>query len=453
MKHLLKLLLASVLLLSAVLMLSACSGEWAAPYPSLDDEGYTVSVKFDANGGAFKNTERVTVVDVFRPADAKENANGEKALSLLSPDDAKRGENAFPVSRINYVFAGWYRERTLRTDDAGNPLDENGIPTAVSGKEQGYLFSDPWDFASDTLTVDPEKEYSSSEPALTLYAAWVPYTVYEFYAPDPTSGAMTLFHTETIEILNIPTWNEKTGKLDMLNFPKRDGMTLDGVFTDAAMTEAVTDSLRVEIDTAHGIAKSGTVKLYTKWMDGTWFRISTAEQFVQNSRIDGSYIITSDLDFTGLYWSAGLSKGQFTGTILGNGHTLRNITLTQTDISQLRGGLFGSIEAGARIEDVTFENVTYTVNAGSRMTDPSFGLLAGILSTEATLKGVSISGELLISESCYPASGYQIGLISGNGVNGGIDASSVTCRVAEEGSERITVTVEEDGSVTLTFLS
>jgi hypothetical protein len=230
-------------------------------------------------------------------------------------------------------------------------------------------------------------------------------------------------------------------------------MTFDGVFTDAAMTQPVTDALHVEIDAARGIAKSGTVKLYTKWMDGTWFRISTAEQFIQNSRIDGSYIITSDLDFTGLYWSAGLSKGQFTGTILGNGHTLRNITLTQTDTSQLRGGLFGSLEAGSRIENVTFESVTYTISSGSRMTDPSFGLLAGVISSDASLEGVGISGALLISEGCYPASGYQIGLISGNGVNGGIDHSSVTCRPAEEGTEKIAVTVEDDGSVTLTFLS
>ena len=454
MKKQLKLLTAIGALLIACLAFVACGNEWDAPYPSLDSEGYTVSVKFDANGGVFAGTNNVTVVDVFNPDNAKTNEKGEKEFPLLSPDDPLRGkEGAFPISRNGYIFAGWYAERALRTDENGAPLDEFGDPTSESNREQGYVYNGHWDFKTDVLTVPADEKTSSSTPVLTLYAAWIPYYVYEIYAPDSGTGEMTLNATIQLVSLEIPEWNEKTGKLDMKNFPKRDGMTFDGAFLDEEMTVPLTEALTGEIDYETGISNKNTFRIYTKWLEGNWFRIETAEQFVQNSRIDGSYMICADLDFSGLVWNAGLSKGLFTGTILGNGYTFSNITVTQTDISQSRGGLFGAIDGGARIEDLTFENVTYTMNAGSRITAPTFGLFAGSIAESAALSGVSVSGTLVISESCYPSLDYQIGLVSGNGVSGGVNSSEITCTVSPDNSEKISVTTNEDGSVTLSFLN
>ena len=454
MKKQLKLLTAIGVLLFVCLAFAACGSEWDAPYPALDDEGYTVSVRFDANGGVFAGTNNVTVVDVFNPENAKTNETGEKEFSLLSPDDPLRGkEGAFPISRNGYVFAGWYAQRTLRTDESGTPLDEYGVPTSESEREQGYVYGGRWDFENDVLTVPADQKTSSDTPVLTLYAAWVPYYVYEIYAPDTATGEMALVSTAQLVTLEIPEWSAKTGKLDMKNFPKRDGMTFDGAFLDADMTTPLTEALTGEIDYESGISKSTTFRVYTKWLEGTWFKIETAEQFISNSRIDGSYIICADLDFTGLVWNAGLSKGLYTGTILGNGHTFSNVTVTQTDVSQSRGGLFGAIDGGARIEDLKLENVTYTISAGSRITAPTFGLLAGSIAEGATLTNVTVSGSLVVSEECYPAEDYQIGLVSGNGVNCGIDTSEITCTVSPDGSSKLAVTVNEDGSVELSFLN
>ena len=93
------------------------------------------------------------------------------------------------------------------------------------------------------------------------------------------------------------------------------------------------------------------------------------------------------------------------------------------------------------------------MNTGSRITAPTFGLFAGTISESATLAGVSVSGTLVINEDCYPSIDYQIGLVSGNGVSGGIDSSEITCTVSPDNSEKISVTVNEDGSVTLSFLN
>lgn len=452
MKKLLKLLTTACLLLLAGLCCTACGNEWGAPYPTLDDEGYTVSVKYDANGGVFAGTNNVTVVDVFNPDNVKTNANGEKEFSLLSPDDPIRGkESAFSISRNGYIFAGWYTERSLRVDGSGNPLDEYGVLTSLSGKEQGYIYKNKWDFDTDVLTVAADVKTSSDTPVMTLYAAWVPYYVFELYTPDAVTGEMKLYDTAQSVSLEIPSWNEKTGRIDMGNFPKREGMTFDGAYLDAEMTVPLTETISGSIDYENGISTASTFKVYTKWMEGTWFKIHTAEQFVDNSRIDGSYIICADLDFSEEIWNAGLSKGVFKGTILGNGHTLSNISVFQTDISQSRGGLFGALDASARIENVKFENVTYTLNVGSRVAAPTFGLLAGTVAEEASLESVTISGSLLISDACYPSGEYQIGLLSGNGVTGGIDLSSITCAVTPEVSEKLSLIVNADGSIELTF--
>ena len=214
MKKYLKLLLVTALLGTALLAMTACS-KWEKPYASADADGYTVSVRFDANGGMFAGTNDVFLIDVFNPTAAPKNASGKAEISLISPDDSRRESNAFEVSNTGYFLAGWYRERALRTDENGNALDVDGNLCSVSGKAQGYVYSGRWDFSKDRLEVDPNGSYSSATPTMTLYAAWIPYYTYEFYAWDAESGQFTLIQTQQLLELTLPEWNVNTGKLDM----------------------------------------------------------------------------------------------------------------------------------------------------------------------------------------------------------------------------------------------
>lgn len=449
MKLTIRSLLVLILALSAAVLLTACGGNWGTPYPSLDEEGFTVSVRYDANGGVFAGTNNVTVVDVFSPAGMTPNANGEFEFPLLTPDDPLRKEGAFSISRTSYFLAGWYAERTPRVNAEGTPLDEFGVPTAVSGRPQGYTYADRWDFENDTLKISAEREGSSETPVLTLYAAWIPYFEYEFL----TDAGERIGSVSGID-LEAPAWSESTGKLDLKRFPDRDGMTLDAVYLDESGTVPMTEAIRGEsfVDYETGTTSTESVKVYTRWIDGEWFKIHTAKQLFQNSRLGGNYILCADLDFSDTVWAPVFTTGRFTGTIVGNGHTIRNVTVVQGDASKTTGGLFGTIDASARISDVNFENVSYTVGAGSRMQGATFGLLAGTLSDGATLENVTVSGALLISEECYPSSDYRIGLLFGSGAVPAVSQENVTCRVAEEGSEKIAVAVAEDGTVTVTFV-
>lgn len=438
-------------LITVLCILTGCS-QWELPYEGLNSEGYTVSVRFDPCGGAFANTENVQVVDVFRLADAKKDASGNYQLKLITPDDSRRGDRAFSISKNGCFFAGWYRECSPRTDASGNPLDAYGRPTSESGLEQGYTYSGLWSFESDTLSV-PEGNYSSEEPLMTLYAAWIPYFNFEFYVQNE-QGGFDLYESKQLIELNVPEWDLSTGKLNMNSFPEIDGKTFEGAFLDKAMTKPVTEKLTGDIDYEHGISATEKICVYTKFAEGDWYRISTAEQFVKNSKLGGCYYIEADLDFTGLNWSAALAGGAFTGKIEGGGHKFSNITFIQADNSKTNGGLFGSLASGASIRGVSFENIKYTLGAGSRMQAPHFGLLCGQISADAALDSVSVSGsEFIISGDIYPQE-YTLGALVGNGDNRGVSLSGITVKLAEGAETKISIASDPaSGEITLTFLN
>lgn len=452
MKKLLKLTLSLILLGLAVITLAACS-QWDLPYESIDREGYTVSVRFDANGGWFAGTKDVYVIDAFNPKQEKTNAAGQAEIALIAPDNPLRRENAFEISRTGYFLAGWYQTRELRTDEAGNALDDYGQLCSVTGKPQGYIYSGKWEFDSDRLLVDPNGEYSSETSVMTLYAGWIPYFTYEFYAPD-ASGTQTLLETKQMIELAIPEWNTETGRIDMKKFPTIEGKTFTAAYLsldpESDGSAPLSGSIGGQVDYERGIASVSTIRIYTTWREGNWFRIYTPQQFCDNARPSGCYEIMNDLDFTDLVWPQSLSKNEFTGTILGGGHTLSGIDAKQADYSQIRGGLFGALGATARLENVTLENVRYTVARGSRMQDAAFGLLAGTVSESARLEGVSVRGELLIGTDCNFERDYRLGLLFGAGDTGAIDLSGIVCQPVDPEAAPFTLTVDpETHAVTL----
>ncbi len=445
MKKIWKYLIATAVLCTAAVTATGCS-QWDTPYESLDKEGYTVSVRFDVNGGVFAGTKDVYVVDVFNAADYKDG------ISLLAPDDPIRKENAFAASNTDHFLIGWYTERTPRVSDSGEPLDEFGRPTAESGRPQGYTYSGRWDFAKDRLTVEDGKGSTSSVNTLTLYAAWVPYFNFEFYEKGEDGNFALIGEKNLIEI-DVPAWNEQNGRLDLKDFPAQDGKTFEAAYLDEAMTTPAGETVSGVVDYERGIISgSETVRIYTTWMEGTWFRIHTAKQLVDNSRADGHYILCADLDFSGAFWSTALSTGEFTGTIEGNGHRISNVTVQQADNSKINGGLFGLLGKTAVLRDVTFESITYRIVAGSRMQAPNYGLLAGTIHDGATLEGVSVGGKITVGKDCFRPNDYNIGLLCGAGTAPAIDLSGITCEIEDPDKNTAHVDVDEaTGRVTLTF--
>ena len=404
------------------------------PYAANDADNYTVSVKFDANGGFF-TTNTSVIVDSF------DKAQLESGIALLEPGDAVRGNNAFTAVKNGYFLAGWYAKRSENgTDGKGEPV---------------YTYSEKWDFAKDRLTKEIAQTETSAEPVLTLYAAWVPMFQIELYDMETGDLLKTMNYDPSAgKALTLPAWDKETGAMEMNDFPERSGYTFSGAYLDAAGTQLVeTEQLTHPgtVDYTNGTAKDETFKLYIKWMEGEWYHIYNAQQFVDNASVVGNYVIHADLDFKDEKWPTSLMHGTFEGSIQGNGHTFKNITLTQTNKSKNSAGLFGQLAKSASITDVAFENVTFTIKGGTRVAGTAYGLLAGVVSDGVTLSGVTVTNsKLQIDSDCYfGTDDYTIGLICGMGTTD-IDYTGITCEAVGDKPESVIITVS-DSTVTVEF--
>jgi len=426
------------MLLLVVFLVAGCSAK-QTPYEVNDGENFTVSVKYDANGGTF-TTNTSVIVDSYNLDQLPKNSAGQAQIALLPPDSSFRGGEAFTATRSGYFLAGWYAKRTETLDAQGNAA---------------IVYQDKWNFEEGLLNVDPTKIYTSSEPVLTLYAAWIP--LFEIQIYDLNSGEYleSITYDPTVQSeIKVPALDPESGAINMYQFPKRDGYTFQGAFYDPdgkKPAESVIDHPG-QVDYVNGCSKDSVLKLYVDWLEGEWFHIYNVEQFLDSASVNGNYVIHSDLDFTDKVWPTSLMYGNFNGTIQGNGHTFKNITFNQSNNSKVNAGLFGHLTEMASITDLTFENVEFCIKSGTRVAGASFGLLSGTVSDECEITGIQIvNSRILIHSDCYfGTEDYVIGLVCGMGETG-IDGSDILCEATGPKPDSVSITVN-DGSVTLEFL-
>ncbi|MBR6514149.1 MAG: hypothetical protein IKT46_04860 [Clostridia bacterium] len=305
-KNVLKVLLITVFAVSCCLLIAGCS-DLSTPYDINNKDGYTVSVKFDANGGTFGDNASLSVmVDSFDPTVSTE-------IALLSPDDPARGDtNSFVAQKSESFLVGWYRDRI-----------DNGDGT--------FSYSGKWDFENDRLTVDPEGSYSADEPVMTLYAAWQPRFKVEFYDLDSSELLDTYIFDPNYGLeINIPFVDEKKGEYKMYKFPEKSGYTFKNVYIDEAATQAIDTTTYLHpgvIDYDNAVVSGETLKLYVEWTQGEWYYIYDAKQLKKHADTDSNLVICADLDLEGKGWPEDLLDKDFSGTVIGNGHTVSNFDI------------------------------------------------------------------------------------------------------------------------------
>ena len=367
-----------------VLVIAALAGCGEKDQYALNNEnGYTVSVQFHANGGQFA-TNTYTITDSYKAA-------GKSELMLIEPGDAKRSEPQ-TATRNGYFLAGWYTEctETGEQDGNGNPI---------------CTYSGYWDFAVDTLAVEAGKSYSAEEPVLHLYAAWVPNFTYEFY----DLGTGELVESTPINPLNpkeleleLSTWDQNTGRVNKKDIPVKDGHTFSALYLDAEGTQKVEEASinhSGTIDRATAVASGNVMKLYVDYIEGSFKAVYTADDLMSNLSSGNDVMIMEDLDFAGVEWDPFVWSYPYGGKIIGNGHTLSNITVNIAPENvngqeYLYAGLFGKLEETAVISDVTFENLQVNVQEGTLgfgdyENHIAIGLLAGETAEGATLTNVA----------------------------------------------------------------
>lgn len=446
MKKLLSRILASVLILITAAALTACA-QWANPYEQYDEEGNYLTVRYISNGGTF-NSDSTAISDVI-PID------GVTSVKLIPPESPLRDKSQCTVShKSDYRFAGWYIAEAV-ADGEGNLLDKDGNPIAESGKEPAYKAGARWNFETDSITVEAGKDYSAKEPVLTLMAMWIPKFTFEFYFVNG-EGEPELIGTKDSITVNLPKWSN--GRMNLMDVPEVSGMTFEAAYADAELTEAITSSgVSGEIDYDKGVAKESTVRIYTTWREGTWFRIETPDQLISNAKADGCYNIIADLDMSGEMWPTVFSQRTFSGCFEGNGHTVSGIHASQIGSSAYKlqaYGIFGTIASKARFSDISFSDVSFTVSGA--MNTCAFGLLSADIQAGATMENVSLSGKLLLAPQLFTGFGatldrFSIGLVTAGGYYNGIEADVTWEHQNPEdpAASSVTVTLKTDGTLSI----
>ena len=102
----------------------------------------------------------------------------------------------------------------------------------------------------------------------------------------------------------------------------------------------------------------------------------------------GTYLLDADIDLSGAEWTP---ISSFEGKLIGNGHTIKNLTVTSFTTKNV--GLFDTVKEKAEISDLTLENVSII----STSTAESIGALAGLLNGKVT--NVSVTGKIISAGS------------------------------------------------------
>ncbi|MBQ9804947.1 MAG: hypothetical protein IJW49_00335 [Clostridia bacterium] len=400
MRRIIFLLLSTLLVLGAVIGLSSCSAsevKIAIDKASNNEDGddYSIRIEFDPNGGWLKGRGGVTVIEMYN------EDNGD--FKIPDPnDESKRGSTGLlKPTRDGYFLAGWYREREeVGTDKNGNPL---------------YRFSGRWDFETDVFKVDPKKNYDPDEAALVLYAAWIPYFDYDIYYVDIdddgtilSGSEPTFLETVSTTDLLMPDWdisfdsdgklkNDCTGKMKHVNFPTREGMTFEAAYYDAELSQKIETNVNIldYVDPETGMAKAESIRVYSTWKEGEWYKIYTYSQFSKEFHPDAHFYICDDISFSNKNWNKeNVSSDEFTGAIVGFEGQTYTLSGVSVNIKQPQNasawGLFGQLGSEATIQNICFKNVELKIHTDQKYSGNTyFGLLAG-KNLGATLENVKI---------------------------------------------------------------
>lgn len=369
-------------------MLTACGGDEqdytssAAP----NSNGHNgVEVIYELEGGTYQNTQRHVRMYYYIPD------GGE---TLISPPGSNSKRE---LIRANYHLTGWFRTRTENSDGT-------------------VSYSDEWDFENDKL--------KSSDASLTLYCGWAPNVVHTFnicyYDEEGAVKSETSIQVQAGDTFKDPSnradsrvgytakreKNEETGKYEIVYYQGKDESG-NWVPWDPAFTHP-------------GGETSTAVNVFVEYLEGDFTYVSTADEFIAAAsayaRSGNGVYLTNDIDLEGRTTNGFRDNaGKFKSVFYGNGFTVKNIALgfnVNTVISDthlvdksLCISLFGNLE-GAVIEDVTFENLTISVDVkNSRINGVYVAPLAVLTDGTSSVSKVHISGSITAERISLSSSG------------------------------------------------
>ena len=146
--------------------------------------------------------------------------------------------------------------------------------------------------------------------------------------------------------------------------------------------------------------------------------------------------LLADIDLNNVEWtSIGTEDKPFTGTFDGNGHTIKNLTVVETEAKEGKAfiGFFGYAK-NATIKDLTFENVY--LNIACLDIDHSqghIGAVAGSLEGTSTIENVTVKGDIKVESTVTANGASRVAVVAGGNSYGNVTMRNVHV-IANEGS-------------------
>lgn len=326
----------------------------------------TAQVTYYSNGGLFEGTSDVKEM-YFK--------SGSKALDIgnVTPTNG-----TVEIERDKYEFGGWYHA----------VLDGSGDPVFLDEDAKLYELGDEVDFTTPLEEGDH----------WVLVARWIAMTKVKVQLVCDEGEKVPV-------VVDGKTKKYENGNvMGALEYDVRDEAVRpdEGFFKieDKAFTlleyysdKECTKSVRWPMD-----KEEEDVTIYAKYIKGDWQIVKTANEALKmfdNLGAGKRYWLFKDIDLTG----KSISPKLFTGAeIQGNGFTLSNLKVERGFIeANSKVSLFGEIEAGAKIENLTLDGLTFEYSIKTSPVDIYFAFSS--LSAEATVTNVKLSGTMTVTKS------------------------------------------------------
>lgn len=444
----------SMVLVCAVLF-SACMRSDAGIDPG--DWGYDCCVTYDALGGIINSREMREVYYMnnsylFQPSGttnmlvepvkdgyilagwytAKEDATDAEGNTVYQFsaedrwdfDEDRIQENLtlyarwIPQGKVNYVNADTGEVVFSKNLTADSPVQELSAATLNLSTPKGYSFAGyyadaactiPYDFTQYEhveLLLENEQIYAKLAERFPQY-----FEAAEYVAPEAAEeGEEQAASTEDTSYLYI----NKAGYRLLTDDPA--ALAEIRTYKDQIIEEAIE---QYQANTASQV-------VYIKFTEGLYVRVTSLESLKKGGEysfagVDASgneingYILETDLDFSGVKLAVADS---FNGTIQGNGHTIRNLTVklssTKIDPDKEKAGGIAARMDGAVIEGVVFEDCALEINVNSGI-QVTAGFLAGEAKNttvqDCTFRNLAIT----TGKGDDGAARYELGDLFGNG--------------------------------------
>ena len=329
--------------------LVACTHEGTTE-EDLRERGYSIKVTYDYQGGAVNEQPKTEIL--IKP--------GSK---VPDPSDSKiQMDN--PV-RANYSFK--YFAEAAKDENGEYKKDDNG----------NYIAGERWDFK----TVP-------THDTVLLAQWWENYRIILHYGENDelTQTSQSIYRNADGSPQRIP------GSAYIAS-----GYTFLDYYTNDAKTELIEVPLVSPKSELFENSQDGlTLHLYSDTLKGEYVVLREVRDISKISAGSNVYVY-KDIDANGSK-TVSFPIG-FSGEIIGNGHTISNFVVDITEPMNSTAtafGLFRSISSTAKIKNLTFDNVSYSVSCSNiRNKEMVVGLFASTVEKGAEITDVHVTNSTL----------------------------------------------------------